>query len=406
MQPMSILSWSRPHSPLHSLLLGSLLHDASKGIASPLMVLLLTTRFGLNSWQTGALLGISMLLATLMSLPAGLLFDRFARLHLATITLLLMTLALGLLPFAQIILLVSLLLVFMEFAAALFGIGLKALLADFVSVKQRVSAFSYRYILTNVAFAIGPVLGVRLAEVSLTLALLVAAGACGAAMVVMMCLGASQGQPRTSLKTGAPSLADALKVLGNDRNLVLYTLGSFFNTVVHGRFTFFLSLWLLYQYPANQGMEMLSWLLLTNAITVIALQRLVSRYITLETLNSRVMMGALLFSIGLLGFSVSEQLTAWCLSMLVFTLGELLIQPAEYLYIDSISPPPLKGSYFAAHNLASLGAAVSPAWCGFILSLAGPQGLCFSLIACVLAGSSLCAMRPRLTPGNFARGDL
>ncbi len=95
MQPMSILSWSRPHSPLHSLLLGSLLHDASKGIASPLMVLLLTTRFGLNSWQTGALLGISMLLATLMSLPAGLLFDRFARLHLATITLLLMTLAVG-----------------------------------------------------------------------------------------------------------------------------------------------------------------------------------------------------------------------------------------------------------------------------------------------------------------------
>jgi len=406
MQPMSIFSWPRPHSPLHSLLLGSLLQDVSKGIASPLVVLLLTTRFGLNTWQAGALLGISMLLATLMSLPAGLLFDRFARLHLATITLLLMTLAMALLPFVQIILLVSLLLVFMEFAAALFSIGLKALLADFVNVQHRVSAFSYRYILTNLAFAIGPMIGIRLAEVSLTLALLVAAGASGAAMTVVMCLRRGESQVRPSLKTGQPALADALKVLGNDRNLVLYTLGSFFNTVVHGRFTFFLSLWLLYQYPTNEGMEMLSWLLLTNAITVIALQRLVGRYITLETLNSRVMLGALLFSIGLLGFSLSEQLSAWCLSMLVFTLGELLIQPAEYLYIDSISPPALKGSYFAAHNLASFGAAVSPAWCGFILSLAGPQGLCFSLIACVLAGSSLCAMRPRLTKGNLAPGSI
>lgn len=102
-------------------------------------------------------------------------------------------------------------------------------------------------------------------------------------------------------------------------------------------------------------------MLLTNAITVIALQRLVSRYIRLETLNSWVMLGALLFSIGLLGFSVSEQIFVWCLAMLVFTLGELLIKPAEYLYIDSISLPRLKGSYFAARNLASLGAAVSPA---------------------------------------------
>ncbi|MFJ4388682.1 MFS transporter [Pseudomonas soli] len=392
----------RPYPPLPTLLLGSLLHDLGKGIASPLMVLFLTSSFALNSWQAGGLLGLAMLLATLLSLPAGLLFDWFDRRRLATAALLLMALAVALLPFAQIILIVSLLLVFMEFAAALFSIGLKALLADFVKEQQRVQAFSYRYILTNVAFAIGPILGVRLAEVSLTLALLVAAGASCLAMVIIMCLSKDQNLSCTSLISRQLSLAEVPRALGKDRNLVLYTLGSFFNTVVHGRFTFFLSLLLLYKYPATQGMETLSLLLLTNAATVILLQRVVSRYITLESLNSRVVMGALLFSAGLLGFSVSEQLSAWCVSMLIFTLGELLIQPAEYLYIDSISPPHLKGSYFAAHNLASLGAAVSPAWCGFMLSLAGPKGLCYSLIVCVLVGGSLCAMRPRLLPTHLA----
>lgn len=402
MSSMHSFSPLRSSSALPTLLLGSLLHDLGKGIASPLMVLLLTTSFALNSWQAGGLLSIAMLLATLLSLPAGLLFDWFDRRHLATAALLLMALAVALLPFAQIILLVSLLLVFMEFAAALFSIGLKALLADFVKEQQRVQAFSYRYILTNVAFAIGPILGVRLAEASLTLALLVTADASCLAMVVIMCLSKEQNPSRTSPTSGPLSLAEVPRALGKDRNLVFYTLGSFFNTVVHGRFTFFLSLLLLYKYPATQGMETLSLLLLTNAATVILLQRVVSRYITLESLNSRVLMGAVLFSAGLLGFSVSEQLSAWCLSMLFFTLGELLIQPAEYLYIDSISPPHLKGSYFAAHNLASLGAAVSPAWCGFMLSLAGPNGLCYSLIACVLTGSSLCAMRPRLLPTNLA----
>jgi dipeptide/tripeptide permease len=107
-------------------------------------------------------------------------------------------------------------------------------------------------------------------------------------------------------------------------------------------------------------------------------------------------LGALFFAIGLLGFSVADHLFAWCLSMVIFTIGEIFIQPAEYLYIDSISPPELKASYFAAHNLASLGAAISPAWCGLMISAFGVSGLCYSLAVCILLGGSLCALRPRL----------
>ncbi|MDO7926841.1 MFS transporter [Pseudomonas sp. KFB-139] len=391
---MSAASLSGLFSPLRKLLFGSLLYDLCKGIASPLMVLLLTTQYGLNSWQSGALLGSAILIATFLSLPAGLLFDRYNRLHLVMGALLVMGVSVGLLHFAQVVMLVGALLVFMEFAAAFFSIGLKTLLADYLEAHRRVSAFSYRYVLTNVAFAIGPLLSIQLAEHSLALALLVAAGTSLAAIFVFSFL--ARYQPARSQSPEYPSFSQVFKVLGKDRNLVLYTVGSFFNTIVHGRFTLFLSLLLLHKYPAAQGMEILSVLLLTNALVVILLQKIASRYIHTASLNKAVFSGALLFAIGLIGFSVADHLFVWCLSMVIFTLGEIFIQPSEYLYIDSISPLELKGSYFAAHNLANLGAAISPVWCGVMLSNFGASGLCYSLAACILSGGVLCALRPRL----------
>ncbi len=391
---MPTLSLKYLSSPLQRLLLSSLLYDLCKGIASPLIVLLLTTQFGMSSWQSGVLLSLTMLVATVLSLPVGLAFDNYNRLYLSIGTLMILAVAVGVLPFAQMVLLVGILLIFMEFAAALFSIGLKAMLADYLDTEKRVAAFSYRYILTNVAFAIGPVLGVYLVAQSIALAMLVAASASLAAVFVLSFL--AKQQPVQSQPVNRPSFSQVLKVLGRDKNLVLYTVGSFFNTIVHGRFTFFLSLLLLYKYPAAKGMEILSYLLLTNALVVIFLQHFASSYITLTSLNRIVLIGAFFFSIGLLGFSMAENLVFWCLSMFIFTIGEILIQPAEYLYIDSISPPELKGSYFAAHNLASLGAAISPAWCGLMISALGVSGLCYSLAVCILLGGSLCAMRPSL----------
>jgi nitrate/nitrite transporter NarK len=70
-------------SPLRKLLLSSFLYDLCKGIASPLMVLLLTVQFGLSNWQSGALLGLAMLVAAVLSLPVGLVFDNHNRLHLS-----------------------------------------------------------------------------------------------------------------------------------------------------------------------------------------------------------------------------------------------------------------------------------------------------------------------------------
>ncbi|MFJ5427234.1 efflux MFS transporter YdeE, partial [Enterobacter sp. CER55] len=52
----------------------------------------------------------------------------------------------------------------------------------------------------------------------------------------------------------------------------------------------------------------------------------------------------------------------------IFTLGEIIYAPGEYMLIDNIAPPGMKASYFSAQALGWLGAAANPMITGIILT--------------------------------------
>ena len=72
--------------------------------------------------------------------------------------------------------------------------------------------------------------------------------------------------------------------------------------------------------------------------------------------------------------------------MAIFTLGEVIVIPVEYLFIDFIAPAHLKGSYYGVQSLANLGGAVNPILCGFLLSFTPPTTLFYVLVAISLFG--------------------
>lgn len=98
-------------------------------------------------------------------------------------------------------------------------------------------------------------------------------------------------------------------------------------------------------------------------------------------------LGLAMFLVGLLGFSLAQSLLVWCLAMLVFTLGEIIVIPAEYMFIDAIAPEHLRGMYYGAQNLSNLGAALGPVICGFALAALAPQVMFYLLIICVVAAT-------------------
>ncbi len=157
--------------------------------------------------------------------------------------------------------------------------------------------------------------------------------------------------------------------------------------MVFGQFGAYLSQYLVVTTNAKEAARLVGYLITTNAVTVIGLQYLIGRRIDRQRLMPWLLAGMALFILGLLGFSVAGSALAWCLAMVVFTLGEIIVIPAEYMFIDLIAPEHLRGVYYGAQNLSNLGAGLGPAIVGFALGQWVPAATFYLLVmSVILAG--------------------
>ncbi len=367
------------YSPLiRRLLICSLTIVVSRAITSPLLTLFVSDKLGLNQQDVGLLLGIAVFVATLLSLYGGYIIDRFVILSMAS-----SAVGLVLLTFAENLYLTTITLIVTETASSLFLIGSKAILSDNLPVGQRAKAFSLSYTLTNIGYAVGPMLGVLIAGAFTSAPFLIAAAI--AFFSIFLMTGIAKDPARSPVGGQGQSFLKTLITLKNDRTLILFTAGCLLR-----RFTFYLSQYLLVTSNPQHTMEIMAALLACNAISVILLQYQIGRFLKREQLRQWIVAGTGLFILGLIGFSLAGSLVSWCVAMFIFTLGEIIIYPAEFLFVDTLAPEELRGSYYGAQNLAALGGALSPVICGFLLMQTPAPTMFYALSALAALGGLLC----------------
>lgn len=358
----------------------------ARALTLPYLVVYLADNFQLSVSQIGLLIGGALIAASLLSLYGGHLVDTLRNHTLVSASTLVFALACVAAISSRSAVLFFLCLVLINLALAVVDIAAKAGFCALLPVERRAEVFAIKYTLSNVGYAIGPMLGVAMLELDDHLPFF------ASALIGMgMCLAYWRLGERT-LKASAPAQPGAgftLVALGlaRDRRLVCFTLGGVLSAVVFGQFTAYLSQYLVVTTSASEAARLVGYLVTTNAVTVIALQYLVGRRISRQQLMPWLLAGMALFIAGLLGFSLAGSVLAWCLAMLVFTLGEIIVIPAEYMFIDLIAPEHLRGVYYGAQNLSNLGAALGPVMVGLVLGHWWP-GLIFYLLvlSVILAG--------------------
>ncbi|MDF2794645.1 MAG: Multidrug resistance protein [Pseudomonas orientalis] len=380
---------------IRRLMIVSLTIVVSRAITSPLLTLFLSNKLGLNQQDVGLLLGIAVFIATLLALYGGYVIDRLEKRRLLILAMFSSAVGFVLLTFAENLYLTTLTVVITETASALFLIGSKAILSENLPIGQRAKAFSLRYTLTNIGYATGPMLGVVIAGVYPIAPFLIAGGIAFFSIFLMT------GIPRAATPAigPAPSFLKTLVTLKNDRTLIMFTCGCLLSTVVHGRFTLYLSQYLLVTHDSKRALEIMAALLACNAITVILLQYQIGRFLDREKLRYWIAAGTSLFIVGLIGFSLADDMLSWCVAMFIFTLGEMIIYPAEFLFVDTLAPEELRGSYYGAQNLAALGGALSPVICGYLLLQTPAPTMFYALSALTALGGFLCFMSGRRVAG-------
>jgi MFS family permease len=88
-----------------------------------------------------------------------------------------------------------------------------------------------------------------------------------------------------------------------------------------------------------------------------------------------ILLGGILLVVGMVGFAFSAQPWQFIAAMVVFTIGETFIVPAEFAMIDRIAPGHRRGSYFGAQTFAQLGGFLGPFVGSLILAHYGGRAM-------------------------------
>ncbi|MES2038931.1 MAG: MFS transporter [Pseudomonadota bacterium] len=391
---------SRFPAPVIRLLFSSFVFVMGRAVALPFMALYLHEHLGVNQQTIGWVLGGSIFSSTLFSLYAGYLADRVSKnllMKLAGVVVAICTVSLTIAPNAWTALLA---LMCIESALTLRGISLKATLADLLPPEQRPKAFSLNYTLINVAFSLGPVLGAWLFAIKVSGPLWLAAGF---SLLASQVLGRPAPVVKTAseIKSSPAGFSATMRVLRSDRRLILFTMGSVLTSFVFGRFVSgYLSQYLIVSQGTQATAQLLPFILMTNAVTVVVLQYPVGKLMQQKYLFRWVSLGAMLYAVGLLGFMHAGSAMSWVVATLVFTVGEVIVIPCEYMFIDMIAPADKRGSYYGAQSLAMFGAALNPVICGFLLAHFHSDVMFWVLISAALLGVLLYFAGSRSKPAE------
>jgi hypothetical protein len=249
---------------------------------------------------------------------------------------------------------------------------------------ETASVLSIKYTLTNTAYALGPLAGLWLSKKGVSPMLFCSAAAIVFALAAFRPFADTQEreQPRDKGEGVLGSLAN----MARDRKLLKFTVASVLLAGVFGQFHLYLGQYLLTTRSIEQMYEIINVVFVTNALTSILLQYPIGRKVTAERFRLWTCGCVLVFVVGLLGFAFSSTLFTWAVFTVLFTVGEIIIQPLEFLYITRIAPARMAGAYYSSQNLTYLGAASTPVVCGYILVDFSPLYFLLYLLVLLMIG--------------------
>lgn len=384
------------------LIAGAGLATTARGMTLSFLAIKLQQSFGLSPAAIGALLGIGPLLGAVVGPFAGSLSDRIGRKAVLTATLVAMAVSLVGMGLADTVVAFCLAQIASAIAIAIYEPISRALMSDVCPGPTRLRYFSWRYMASNAGWAAGPLIGI--AAGAATTPLFLAAGlayAVFAALLHLLPVPILAGVV-TAAAAARLSLVAGIRAAARDPRLAFFVAGGVLLIAVHGQWSATLAPYLTAHVAG--GMEIYAYLVSINGAVVLLCNPLARRFIERAGALRALAIGCVLFLAGELGFLFSTGFAGLALAMTVFTIGEILVVPSEYMLVDGIADDRNRGSYFGAHSFATVGNFIGPTLGGMMLGAFGGPGMFLLFAAFAGAGAILFAIGTRMPPpGTAAR---
>jgi MFS family permease len=371
------------HPLVHVLMAGTVLVTLTNSMSMPFLAIYLSQTTELGISEIGLIIGAGPLAGTVGGFVGGVLSDLLGRRKLMILSLL--VLALSYLGFVStdnpaMLLVISIL---RGLANSFFGTIAKAMMGDLTPEEKRFRVFANRYMAVNLGFSVGPMIGAFLGIGGSTIAFTMAAAVYVLyAVGLALCFRAFRVTEASAVREETVSLSRIWQVLRHDAVLLLFIMGGVLLVTVHGQMSVTLSQYL--NENIAEGVKLFGLLMSINGITVLLVQVPLTRWSEKISLFRRIVLGSLLLAAGEVGFAASSGWGGFIVAMVIFTLGEILIVPAEYAQIDQITPIGMRGTYYGAQSFSEFGSFLGPWAGGMILSAHGGPAMFLTMAAIAL----------------------
>ncbi|OIU70916.1 MDR family MFS transporter [Rossellomorea aquimaris] len=255
-------------------------------------------------------------------------------------------------------------------------------------------AFNSVYVAQNIGVAVGAALGGLVASFSFSYIFLA-----NLLMYILFFLIALFGYRDISAGSGRQtSVLNERKVIGNKSKLTALLIICAAYLLCWVGYVQWQSTIATYTQEINISLKQYSLLWTINGALIVLAQPLLSKAIKRfeDNLKLQIMIGTIIFMVSFGGASVSDTFEWFAISMIILTVGEMLIWPAVPTIANSLAPKGREGFYQGIVNsTATGGRMIGPFLGGLLVDLFSMQVLFVSLIGFFFAALALSSLYDR-----------
>jgi MFS family permease len=336
----------------------------------PFLMIYVSGKLGLPRTTVAFLMTINSVAGICSALLAGPVIDRIGRKGVMVFSLATNGLAYFLLSRADSLPEFAVLMALSGIVNPLYRVGGDAMMADLIPPDKRPDAYALLRMSNNLGISIGPAIGGFIATTSYAIAFYGATIGLTSYSLLLAIFARETIPPRSDTSQEGNPLAAYLGILC-DRPFISF-VGTFTLTSMCA-----VLIWVLmgvyakeqFQIPESQY----GFLATTNALMVILFQVYVTRF-TKQYPPLRVMViGSFFYAMGVGSVALAYSFWGFWSSMVVMTVGELILMPTSSSYVANLAPVNMRGRYMSIYGLTwNMAAAIGPVTGGILNDTLAP----------------------------------
>lgn len=367
----------------------------------PFLMIYVKERLQLPLATVTTLLTINSATGIIAAFAAGPVIDRFGRKWIMVFSLFGNGLVYALQSQANTLTEFAVLMAFSGIFNPLYRVGTDAMLADLIPAEKRPDAYALIRLSNNIGIAIGPAVGGFITTISYTIAFFIAAAGLILYSLLLLVFAVETIPDGDTYPSHHAEAIGGYRHILRDVPFISFSLSFIMTQMCAVLIWVLMSVYAKTQFQVPESQY--GWIATTNALMVVLLQVRVTAITKRRHPLLMMMVGAFFYAIGVGSVAFAVGFWGFWSSMVIMTIGELILMPTSSTYVANLAPQNMRGRYMSVYGLAwNTAAGIAPVVGGTLSDNFNPRapwlgGLIIGLLS-MLAYATQYRKSSRITP--------